>query len=162
MADYNPKWLPIIKQHEDALYFDSFCNADALQIGLNMVEAAKALEKTVAIRIIANGAILFSHHMDGTSLNNDWWMKRKANTCSKTGISGLRFFCEINGGERERPDFLDLEGNYCWHGGCFPLRYKDGSVFGYAIASGAPHEYDHEIVVRGIAKLLGIEVPSLV
>lgn len=162
MANYNPDWLALIKKQEASLMFETFSNSDGLQIGLNIVEAAKSLDKSLSIRIIANGAIIFSHHMDGVSLHNDWWMDKKLNTCRQTGISGLRFFCEINSGERPRPDFLNIEGNYCWNGGCFPLRMKNGSVFGYAIASGAPHEYDHETVARGIAKFLDVEIPSLI
>ena len=161
MVSYDPKWLPIIQAQERLLYFDRFSNRDALQIGLNAVAAADELGYAFAIRVIANGAIVFSHHMDGTSRNNDWWMDKKLNTALLTGISTLRHYVEIEGGVRPRPDFLDFDGNYATDGGCVPMRMRDGRIFGYVIASGAPHALDHEVATRAIARFLNIEVPSI-
>lgn len=161
MLKYKPEWLGIIKQQDELLRFDRFCNADALQMGLCAVEAAKAFGMGFSIQIIANGATVFSHHMDGTSMYNEWWMGKKLNTCRMTGVSSLRLFAEVEGGVTERPEWLDHEGNYCIDGGCVPMRMRDGQIFGYIIASGASHEMDHEVATRGVARFLGIDVPSV-
>ena len=161
MLKYKPEWLDVLKEQEARLRFEKFSNADALEIGLKAVEAAREFGVGFSIRIIANGAVVFSHHMDGTSLFNEWWMDKKLNACRITGMSSLRFFAEVEGGVQPRPAWLDMEGNYCIDGGCVPMRMKDGTIFGYIIASGASHELDHEVATRGLARFLGIQVPSV-
>ena len=80
----------------------------------------------------------------------------------KTGISTLRLFCEIMGGLREAPGFLENLSNYAVDGGCVPLRTNSGSIFGYMIASGNDHQYDHEVAVLAIAAFLKVGIPSLI
>ena len=63
---------------------------------------------------------------------------------------------------RKAPTFLEDLSSYAVDGGCVTLRDRSGHVFGYAIASGNDHQYDHEVVVRAIARFLGTEIPSLI
>ncbi len=86
----------------------------------------------------------------------------KLNTVRETGISTLRLFCEIMGGLREAPGFLENLSNYAVDGGCVPLRTNSGSIFGYMIASGNDHQYDHEVAVLAIAAFLKVGIPSLI
>ena len=73
-------WLDIIRRQDELLVFPApIANHDALTLGLYAIEQAKAFGYAFAIRVIANGAIVFSHHMDGVGLNNDWWMDKKLN-----------------------------------------------------------------------------------
>ena len=73
--------LEIIRQQDEALRFPRpITNAEALAIGLSAIEQASAFGYPSAVRVIANGAIVFSHHMDGVGLENDWWMNKKLNT----------------------------------------------------------------------------------
>ncbi|MBQ6594795.1 MAG: heme-binding protein [Clostridia bacterium] len=163
MTPNEASWLEIIKQQDDALRFEQpITNRDALTIGLYAVEEAKNLGYAFAFRIITNGAIVFSHHMDGVGLGNDWWMDKKLNTARETGISTLRLFAEVQAGSREAPAFLENRSSYAIEGGCVPMRTGDGRIFGYVLASGAPHQYDHEVVTRAIARFLNVKVPSVV
>ena len=156
-------WAKITREQEELLRFPQLItNHDALTIGLYAIEQARALGCSNAIRVIANGAILFSHHMDGVGLENDCWMDKKLNTSRLTGIATLRLFAEIQDGIREAPAFLTNKASYATEGGCVPLRTVDGHIFGYTLASGAPHEYDHEILARAIARYLGVDIPSIV
>lgn len=158
-----PSMPEIIRQQDEALRFARpIANDDALAIGLLAIEQARSFGFPVAIRVIANGAIVFSHHMDGVGLENDWWMDKKLNTARETGISTLRLFAEIQAGMREAPPFLSNKTSYATEGGCVPMRTGDGHVFGYVLISGAPHVYDHEIATRAIARFREREVPSLV
>ena len=128
---------------------------------IRALDAAMALGCNLSIRVIANGCIRLSHHMDGLGLENEWWMDKKLNACREVGISTLQLYCEVEGGERERPAFLDNTSSYASDGGCVPMRTKDGRIFGYVIASGAPHRFDHECATRAIARFLGVEVPTI-
>lgn len=157
-----PEWCDILKRQDEALIFPApIKNSDALTIGLYAIERAKALGYAFAIRVIANGAIAFSHHMDGVGLHNDWWMDKKLNTAREVGISTLRLCSEVEAGFREAPAFLENKSSYAIDGGCVPMRTADGHVFGYVLASGAPHQYDHEVATYAIARFLGVEAPSV-
>ena len=163
MSTFDPSWPDIIRRQDEALHFDApIANHDALTIGLYAVEQARACGYAFASRVIANGAIVLSHHMDGVGLENDWWMDKKLNASRETGISTLRLYSEVNAGLREAPAFLENKSSYAIDGGCVPMRTADGHVFGYVLASGAPHQYDHEVATRAIARFLGVEVPSVV
>lgn len=161
-AAYDPSWPGILREQDERLHFDApISNDDALTLGLYAVEQARAFGHAFSIRVICNGAISFSHHMTGVGLENDWWMDKKLNTSRETGISTLRLFSEVQAGLRPRPAFLDNLSSYAIDGGCVPMRTVDGHVFGYVIASGAPHQLDHEVATRAIARFLGVDVPSV-
>ena len=163
MMNYDASWPEILRQQDEALRFTSrISNHDALTIGLYAIEQANSFGMAFSIRVIANGAIVFSHHMDGIGLGNDWWMDKKLNTARETGLSTLRLFSEVQAGTREAPDFLENRSSYAIDGGCVPMRTTDGRIFGYVIASGAPHQYDHEVATRAIARFLNVDVPSVV
>ena len=160
---FDPAWPEILRRQDALLRFDvPISNRDALTLGLYAVEEADKLDMKFAIRVYTRGAIVFSHHMDGVGLKNDWWLDKKLNTCRETGIANLLLFAEVEAGQRPCPDFIENESSYAIDGGCVPLKLKDGRVFGYMMASGAPHQYDHECVVRAIARFLGVEIPSLI
>lgn len=155
-------WPEIILRQEEALRFPKpIENHDALTLGLTAVEQAKEFDKSVAIRIVVRGAVAFSHHMDGVGLENDWWMDKKLNAARETGMPTLRLYAEVHTGVREAPDFLPDESSYAIDGGCVPLCTRDGRIFGWFLVSGAPHQYDHEIAVRSIARLLNVDAPSV-
>lgn len=160
---FDLSWPEIIRQQDEALRFaQPIANHDALTIGLYAIEQAKKFGYPFAIRVIANGAIVFSHHMDGVGLGNDWWMDKKLNTARETGLSTLRLFSEVQAGLREAPAFLENVSSYAIDGGCVPMRTQDGRIFGYVLASGAPHQYDHEVATRALARFLNVAVPSVV
>ena len=161
MTPMQDNWLDIIREQDERLRFDGFTHRDALQIGLNAIQWGERFGKGFAIRVVAEGMILFSHHMDGTGLFHDWYLDKKLNASREAGISTLRLFCEISSGERPKPAYLENAGNYAMDGGCVPMRTRDGRVFGWVLASGGPHEEDHEVATRANAQFLGIEVPAV-
>lgn len=160
---YDAGWLEKIITQEELLVFSTpLNNSDALELGLIAVEKAKEMGMNFSFRVFVSGAVAFSHLMDGTGLENEWWMDKKLNTVRETGISTLRLFCEIMGGLRDAPAFLENLSSYAVDGGCIPLRTYGGNTFGYMIASGNDHQFDHEAAVRAIAAFLKVEIPSLI
>ena len=160
---YDPSWLEKLRIQDDLLIFQSpLNNSDALKLGLLAVEQAKRMGMSFSFRVIVNGAVAFSHLMDGTGLENEWWMDKKLNTVRETGISTLRLFYEITEGLRTSPPFLDNLSSYAVDGGCIPLRGREGELLGYIIASGNDHQYDHEAAAEAVARFLGVEIPSLI
>ena len=160
---YQKEWLPILVSHEEILRTESMSSDQALALGTIMVGVAKEkFEKPVAMRIILGGHTVFSFHMDGTSLNNDWWMDKKLNTCRVTGASSIRSLVEIAEGIRPLEPEFELDGDYALCGGCFPLRNVAGKLLGWVLASGLPHECDHQLIADSLAEYLNVNVESII
>jgi uncharacterized protein (UPF0303 family) len=62
---------------EEKCQFNQFTSEDALKLGLLLIENAKPFKKSVVIDITLSGHQLFRYAMDGTSIDNDNWVRRK-------------------------------------------------------------------------------------
>lgn len=64
---------------EKAIQFTKFTSEDALALGLAILKKVKTdyNNRPVALDITVNGLILFRHAMDGTSPDNEMWIRRK-------------------------------------------------------------------------------------
>ena len=161
-ASYKPQWEEILKQQEEILRVEKMSAEDALALGVIMSGLAKEkYRKPIAIRIILGGHVAFSFLMDGTSMNNEWWMDKKLNTCRVSGVSSIRSLVELAEGIRPMESEFENEGDYALCGGCFPLRNAAGRLLGYVLASGMPHECDHQLIVDALAEFLNVSVPSI-
>jgi len=159
---YKPEWLEALRQHEEVLRVEKMCAEDALALGVIMIGLAKEkYKKPAAMRIILGGHVAFSFLMDGTSMNNNWWMDKKLNTCRATGVSSIRSLVEVAEGLRPLEPEFENDGDYALCGGCFPLRNAAGKLLGYVLASGLPHECDHQLIVDALGEFLGKSVPSI-
>ena len=114
-TDYS---LAQLQRQEDQLQFDSFGSAAALDIGLKLVELARADGKAVAVEIRRNGMLLFAHGMDGTAPDHADWIRRKSNLVNRTGHSSCYMHARVkaDGGEdhalvvRALQDYLGVNG----------------------------------------------------
>ena len=148
--------IPELKQQEELLQFSSFSNADAVAIGLDLYETAKAQNLPITIDIMRNGQQLFHLSMPGTSADNDQWVIRKCRLANRFQASSFRIGTEL------RAEGLTLEERYelshyeyAAHGGCFPVIIKDTGMVGTITVSGLAQEDDHALVVEAIRKFLG-------
>lgn len=163
MRTAKKEWIGIVREQEELLRFDRFTREDALRLGLKIAGLAKnKYRRGVAIWVFAQGATLFSHMMDGASLENELWMRRKVNTFGMTGVSTLRTCLEEHYEGLSCEPWFDNEGNYVLCGGCFPIFDKQGGTFGYAVVSGLEHHEDHQLIADAMAELLGVKIPSVV
>lgn len=153
--------IEVIREQERALVFDSFTNEDALHIGNAIVESVKRKGKSVAVEITVNGWQVFKFAMDGTSPENDRWMKRKRSTLEYMNKSTLlvQKLLEQKGQELLSDLFLDPM-EYSNAGGAFPINLR-GRVIGCVIVSGLPDTEDHQTAVDALAARLGKNVPSV-
>lgn len=62
---------------EEKCQFTEFTSQDALNLGLALIENVKPYKKSVVIDITLNGHQLFHYAMNGTSKDNDEWVRRK-------------------------------------------------------------------------------------
>ncbi len=142
-------------QQEEEIQFISFNNDMAFAVGTALLDAAKDKGKAVTIDIARNGQQLFHFAMQGTSLDNDVWIKRKNNVVNRFGHSSfyMGIFLKSKGQTIEEK-YLISSSEFAAHGGAFPLIIRDVGVIGTITVSGLPQEEDHELVVTTLKRFL--------
>lgn len=159
---YRDEWLNKICTQEALLRVDHFSADDALTLGCTMIRLAREkYRKPAGFRIITNGQITFSFLMDGTDLNNCWWMDKKLNTCRLSGVSSLRTMIELAKDIRPLEPEYENANNFALCGGCFPLRTPADRLLGWVLCSGLPHYCDHQLIADALAEYLDAEIPEI-
>lgn len=148
-------------QQERLLRFDCFTNKDAWNLGAFLVRRAE--EKGVAMAISIrkpNGNIVFQHCSDGTTMNNENWIRRKFNTVRLTEGCSLRAWASsIVKNQDLAAQGLDSK-DYALCGGGFPIKLKTGEMAAALIVSNLPHLEDHAFLIDALSDYLGVIVPK--
>ncbi|MCC2954722.1 heme-degrading domain-containing protein [Massilia sp. IC2-477] len=140
--------LDILRRQEQLLQFDSFSNDTALDIGLRLVEQARANKQVVSVEIARNRQVLFAHSMSGAPPDHADWIRRKSNLVNRTGHSSFYVHTEVvqRGGDIDAMPTFDVK-EYAAHGGSFPVVVKGTGQVGTITVSGLPGPSDHQLVV---------------
>ena len=151
--------IRLYERQEQLLQFPHFSNADALDVGLLLVDKAKQGGYPVAIDITICGSQVFGYAFPGTTPNNLRWIKRKVNTVYKVQMSTLHVgaVLERDGKDIER-DWHLPEIDYSYHGGAFPIFVAGTGFVGTICVSGLPQTEDHQLVVDVLCEYLGVEL----
>ena len=162
MSELNyAKIIETCLEQEKLLRFDHFSNQDALNLGCFVARRAaqSGFAMAVSIRKL-NGNIVFQHCSDGTTLNNENWIRRKFNTVALTEGCSLRAWASsIVKGQDLAAQGLDAK-DYALCGGGFPIRLTTGEVVAVLIVSNLPHLEDHAFLVDTLCEYLSIcDVP---
>lgn len=146
----------LIRQ-ETLLQFDCFSHEMAHQIGEHLYELAQSRQLPVSIDIQRSGQQLYHASLEGSTLDNDHWIKRKSNVVLRFGRSShyMSLFLEAKQDTLEQTYFLNPD-QFAAHGGSFPIRIKGTGVIGAITVSGLPSEDDHALVVEVLCAYLGI------
>lgn len=147
--------LKELRQQEEEIQFASFTNDTALAVGMALLQAAKKRGKSVAIDITRSGLQLFHFAMEGTSIDNGEWIKRKNNVVNRFGHSSYYIGTYLkNAGQTIEEKYLISSSDYAAHGGAFPLIIRNVGVVGTITVSGLPQQEDHELVVTTLRQFL--------
>jgi uncharacterized protein (UPF0303 family) len=148
--------LEALEAEEAELQFEAFDTQTAWELGVALVEAARAAGLAVTIDIRRNGQQLFHAALPGTAPDNDAWLQRKARVVDRFGHSSLLV------GERARQAGTTFEAQmrldpdaYAAHGGAFPVTVRGTGVVGTVGVSGLPQLEDHAFVVEQLRAFLG-------
>lgn len=150
--------LDLLRRQEALLQFERFSNDMALDIGLKLVERAKAQKQIVTVEIARNGQLLFAHGMEGAPRDHLDWIRRKSNLANRTGHSSFYIHTEAvqNGLDHDAiPSFDPRE--YAAHGGAFPVVVKGTGQIGTITVSGLPGPDDHQLVVDVLKDYLKVK-----
>ena len=143
---------------EPTLTLPRFSEADALRLGMILVDLAKGLPVVINIR---NGHRTFFHAaLPGSAALNENWARRKSNTALLAGRASL-IVGRMNAdkGRTLATDGL-AEVDYADHGGAVPIFVMGVGMVAVATVSGLPQVEDHQLVVRGILALLPDLTPT--
>jgi uncharacterized protein (UPF0303 family) len=147
--------LKELLEQEQEIRFKSFSNDMAFAVGTALLEAAKSKGKPVTIDISRNAQQLFHFAMEGTSLDNEVWIKRKNNVVNRFGHSSFYMGISLQSKSQTMEEkYLISSSEYAAHGGAFPLIIQGVGVVGTITVSGLPQQEDHELVVTTLKEFL--------
>jgi uncharacterized protein (UPF0303 family) len=156
MGQYEEELIELNRQEEE-IQFHCFSNKTALEVGLLLVEEAKNIGKSITVDISRNGQCLFHHAMEGTTIDNAEWIRRKNNVVTRFGHSSYHVGTQLRSqGKTMEEKYGISSSEYAAHGGAFPLIIKGVGPVGTITVSGLPQKEDHELVVRTLCTYLGL------
>jgi uncharacterized protein (UPF0303 family) len=147
--------LAQLKEEEESLQFDTFNKSMAVDLGLFMVQEARAQQKPMVIDIMMNGQQLFHCALPGTEVDHDHWIQRKVKMVHRFGHSSyyMGTVFKIHNTTLEDAVFLE-RSEYAPYGGGFPLVLRNCGMIGSVCTSGMTEVEDHEFLIACLRKFL--------
>lgn len=132
----------------------SFGNEDAVALGLIAVQAIRDAGKSLAVRIVLRGDVVFQAKLGTTGPGNDRWLAGKAAVAERFGEPSLRVrrTHEEAGTPFAERDDVDHE-TFTAYGGSIPIRIA-GEVVGTITMSGEPDVIDHQLATEAVRRYL--------
>lgn len=154
--------IRLIIEQERALVLPAFDEDIAFAIGCALRDTARANGHAIAVEIRAGDRPLFYVALEGTTADNQHWLRRKANLVQRVFKSSYRVVLEHKGpddffGPRRGLDNAD----FVLAGGGFPIRVKNAGMIGSICVSGLHEREDHRLVVDALAEHLGLDKKAL-
>lgn len=134
-----------------SLQLSSFSQADALALGLLLVDMATERNLPIAIDIRRNEHVLFHASLPGATPDNGIWVQRKSRTAERYAVPSLLVGLRgrLGGGTMEDNGWFD-QTRYASHGGAFPIYVKGTGQVATVTVSGLPQKADHDLVVEAL------------
>jgi len=154
--------LRLIAEQERLLHFASFSAETAWAVGSALRAEALARKAGMTFEIQIAGRTLFACSTKGAAPGQADWIRRKRNVVMRFGRSsyavGLQL--QLEGKTIEERHGLTLT-DFATHGGGVPILLAGTGLVGSVVSSGLDQRADHGLVVKVMAEVLGVEVPSL-
>jgi uncharacterized protein (UPF0303 family) len=147
--------LKQLEQQEAELQFANFTNRAAYDLGRMLIDIAQSENLSITTDITRGRQQLFHCALEGTSADNDRWIKGKSNLVNLTGHSSYYYEIKLKAEQKTIEEGMNLPGNeYFANGGSFPIRVMDVGVIGTISVSGLTSSEDHALIVRAVKKFL--------
>lgn len=140
-----------IESEVRTLQLDHFSQADALTLGLLIVDLATKRSLPIAIDIRRNKHILFHVSLPGATPDNEVWVEKKSRTAERYAVPSLLvgLKARLGGGKMEDSGWFD-QTRYSPHGGAFPIYITGTGQVATVTVSGLPQKADHDLVVEAL------------
>lgn len=144
-----------IEAEMDELQLEHFTNDDAHRLGLLLLGWARERDLPIAVDVTRGTQTVFHVAMEGTSADNDDWLRRKTRAVQRFGIPSLLIGLRprLNGKRIEDEPWFD-ERRYAAHGGAFPVLVRGVGMVATVAVSGLSQEEDHVLAVDGLRALV--------
>ncbi len=139
--------LDELEATKDDLTFDHFDQTDAFGLGTAAAAIIVDRRAPLAVAVRIGDHTVFKAALGGVSPDTDSWLRRKAATAEKFGVSSLLVRRRVEAGVLDDSE-LD-EATYARHGGSYPI-VVEGRVLGSITISGLEDVVDHDVAVRAI------------
>lgn len=148
--------IETLRTQETQLVWPRFGAADAIALGLILVDMGRADDLPIAIDIRTPNHTLFHAALPGATPLNDLWALRKSNAVLTYHIASLHLGESMRTrGKTFASDGLS-DADYAAHGGSFPIRLVSGQVIAAVTVSGLPQLDDHALVVAALKQALNL------
>lgn len=145
-----------------ALWFDSFDEQAAWELGRDLRERALARGVAVTVEVRLHGATVFLHAMPGTAPANADWARRKRNVVEVLHRPSYAVGREELRDGRSILHLMALDPrDHAAHGGAFPLMVRGTGCVGVVTVSGLPQRADHDLVVEAVAARCGVPLDEI-
>lgn len=153
--DFDNKLANLEAEHQTLIFKDFGCNT-ASEIGFYLIEKAKMEQKAITIDITVRGQQLFHCALEGTTIENDQWIKRKNRVTSKFKKSSYFISVLLKSMNKSIEEAYDLSSEeYAPFGGSCPVITELDGFIGTIAVSGLADHQDHEMVIAAIKWYLG-------
>lgn len=151
-----------IARQEAALVLDRLDEATAWRLGSLLHAWAIADALPIVIDIGMFHRRMFFAALPGSTPDNAEWARRKRNVVERYHRSSYRIGREMaaRGDTLANRYGLPL-ADYAEHGGGFPLTLAGAGVISAAVVSGLSQRDDHQLVVRALAAITGVDPGAL-
>ncbi len=154
MTNDLPELIAALEAENRDLVLANFTPDDAWRLGCRIRELAVERALPVAIDIWRGEQQLFHAALDGSSADNDSWLRRKAAVVRRFDAAsllvGYRF--QARGQEFNAQTQLPFQ-EFAAHGGAVPVRVRGVGLVGTAAVSGLAGSEDHALVVEALTEL---------
>ncbi|WP_025822215.1 heme-binding protein [Shewanella marina] len=137
---------------EKQLVVDSFSNKLAMDIGLKIIQLAKARNLCISVAINRINHIVFLYLDDGLPADKHCWLNRKANLAMHFEESSLAVKQDlINGAMTLAGTFALDETQFVARGGAIPIMVRGSGLIGAVTVTGLQDTDDHQLIVDALA-----------
>lgn len=158
----NEDVVRVIEEQEANLRFKDLDLAVITKVCDEAVSILERLKAPCYIRAAVNGTVVYARCLNGASLNNQEWARRKAALCERYWISSLHVVHNMTAGGKTLESCGMSASDYGFSGGSFPILLPSGICVGSVTVSGLKGEEDHQVVATAMAHVLGLQIPSVV
>lgn len=155
ILDFHQKLVDLELEHGSLSFPEFNCNS-ALEIGLYLIERAQKEHKAITVDITIEGQQIFHCALEGTTYENDLWVKRKNRVTLKFQKSSYYISLLLKSQNKTIEEAYELSSVwYAAFGGAYPIITEERGFIGTITVSGLPDHEDHEMVVDAIKWYLG-------
>ncbi|MFF2018906.1 heme-degrading domain-containing protein [Paenibacillus sp. NPDC058177] len=146
-----------IKEQERLLRFDRFTYDTGIEIGLKILNEAKREGQNLAVDVSICGHQIFHASLEGTTADNDEWLRKKKNTVYRFYQSSFAIQLKLKEeGKRLEDAFALSSADFTDAGGGFPIKVKGIGIIGAIVLTGTTQEDEHIRITSCLSDYLGI------